>query len=74
MILKLCYIGLFATGDLCILKYPYPRDIDEIHDYQPVTKHYLSRKENADSKSSNPGFSVSYRELWLLIHLHKFLF
>ena len=60
----------FATGDLCILKYPYPRDIDEIHDYQPVTKHYLSPKENTDNtRSRNPGFSVSYH---VFIDLNEF--
>lgn len=29
------------SGHLLIFKYPYPRDVDEIHDYQIVTEHFV---------------------------------
>ena len=41
------YVRLYA-GHLCVLKYPYPRDVDEIHDYQFVTEHFLSHKAKPD--------------------------
>lgn len=37
------------TGDLSILKYSYPRDVDEMHDYQLVSEHFLSEKKTIPS-------------------------
>ena len=33
------------TGHLMVFKHPYPRDIDEIHDYNFVTEHFIPNKK-----------------------------
>ena len=51
------FFSTLSLGRLYILKYPYPRDVDEIHDYQLITEHFLS---NDQPESPNtPVHSVS---------------
>ncbi len=33
------------SGHLIVFKHPYPRDIDEIHDYSNVTEHFIPEKK-----------------------------
>ena len=59
---------LFHTGDLYILKYSFPRDVDEIHDYQLVTKHFLSVKDKQDPGSGqNQVYSVSNNTFYYIL-------
>lgn len=50
---------LFFPGKLNILKYPYPRDVDEIHDYQLITEHFLANNRHRSESPDAQVHSVS---------------
>ena len=66
-----------------VCRYPYPRDVDELHDYNHVTTHFLAEQklrkhkpQITDSSSSTPEgerriYSVSYG--YSLVHGCLFL-
>ena len=41
------------TGHLMVFKHPYPRDIDEIHDYNFVTEHFIPNKKISSEITSH---------------------
>ena len=55
-----CSSDYHVVGLLTILKYSYPRDVDEIHDYQSVTEHFLSGIDRRKQEiSQTRAYSVS---------------
>ena len=48
------------AAHLLVCKHPYPRDVDEIHDYNIVTDHFIPNNKNLDSSSEETRtYSVS---------------
>ncbi len=61
----LCLYADIDTGHLIVFKHPYPRDVDEIHDYSNVTEHFIPKKKGSQEIVNNPDtktYSVSVRE------------
>ncbi len=51
------------TGHLIVFKHPYPRDVDEMHDYSNVTEHFIPERRISEEIAANTEaktYSVSY--------------
>ena len=47
------------VAHLLVCKHPYPRDVDEIHDYNIVTDHFIPSKNLDSSSEETRTYSVS---------------
>jgi len=58
------------SAKLIVFKYPYPREIDEIHDYTLVTTHFVHGKSKVPTERERHTYSVSFLQLikkWLTL-------
>ena len=57
---------LAPPGKLIVFKHPYPRDIDEIHDYTLVTTHFVHGRTKESAERERQSYSVSLFQIMML--------
>jgi len=54
------------AAKLIVFKYPYPREIDEIHDYTLVTTHFVHGKSKVPTERERHTYSLASKEGYLV--------